>query len=46
MLENAHASESSVLVVDDESLLRMYSAGILEPEGYAVFQAGSTAEAL
>ena len=38
--------KTTVLVVEDETLVRMYSVGILEDAGFAVLEAGSADEAL
>jgi CheY-like chemotaxis protein len=46
MTEISTPVEPTVLVVDDEALLRMHAAGILEQEGYAVVEAANADEAL
>jgi len=46
MTEITGPVEPTVLVVDDEILLRMYAAGILEEEGYDVVEAANADEAL
>jgi two-component system, response regulator PdtaR len=40
------SSPAAVLVVDDESLVRMFAVDVLEEEGYQVFEAASAADAL
>jgi CheY-like chemotaxis protein len=40
------ALSNSVLVVDDEPLIRMALASALEDEGYSVFEAGSVLQAV
>jgi CheY-like chemotaxis protein len=46
MSPSAATAEATVLVVDDDALLRMYAAGILEKEGYDVIEAANADEAL
>src|ERR1700761_8445056 len=43
---SAFGSRPAVLVVEDESLVRMYAVDVLEDAGYEVIEAGNAAQAL
>jgi CheY-like chemotaxis protein len=43
---SAAAARPAVLVVEDESLVRMFAVDVIEDEGYEVIEAASAAQAL
>src|ERR1700743_1470402 len=46
ILAHAHRANIFILVVEDESLLRMDAVHIVEAAGYAAFEAASAAQAI